>query len=121
MEALAVLADDTRRTIVEALAVEEQCVGDLVARFQLTQPAISQHLKVLRQAGLVEVRAEAQRRFYRLNALPLLEVDQWLAQFRRFWAGRLDSLEQYLDANPERPEAHGDGGTPTRAKRKTAE
>lgn len=103
MQALGALADDTRLTIVEVLAREEHCVGDLVERFDLTQPAISQHLKVLREAGLVTVRAEAQKRYYRLDPEPLRELDQWLAQFRRFWSGRLDALERHLAENPEIP------------------
>jgi len=107
MQALAALADDTRLTIIEILASEEHCVGDLVERFNLTQPAISQHLKVLREAGLVTVRAEAQRRYYRLDPKPLRDLDQWLAQFRRFWDEHLDALERHLAANPEMPRPAG--------------
>jgi DNA-binding transcriptional ArsR family regulator len=104
VQALAVLADQTRVTIVEALAGGEHCVGDLVERFDVSQPAISQHLKVLREAGLVSVRAEAQRRYYRLNPGPLRELDGWLGQFRGFWADQLDALERHLAAHPEAPQ-----------------
>lgn len=107
MQVLAALADDTRLTIVELLAREEQCVGELVEHFCITQPAISQHLKVLREAGLVSVRAEAQRRYYRLNPSPLRELDDWLGQFRQFWSGHLDALERHLAEHPELPPAEG--------------
>jgi DNA-binding transcriptional ArsR family regulator len=105
VQALAALADDTRLTIVEVLAREEQCVGELVERFNITQPAVSQHLKVLKEAGLVRVRAQAQRRYYRLDPGPLRELDQWLGQFRRFWSGHLDALERHLAEHPDLPPA----------------
>lgn len=103
MQTFAALADDTRLHMVEVLADGEQSVGELVARFHLSQPAISQHLKVLRDAGLVSVRADGQRRLYRLEAGPLQAVDAWLTRYRRFWSNQLDALERHLADNPELP------------------
>lgn len=79
-------------------------MGDLVERLDLSQPAVSKHLKVLREAGLVEVRQDAQRRWYRLRMQPLAEVDEWLAPYRRLWNERLDALERHLETMPERTE-----------------
>lgn len=79
-------------------------VGDLAGRLSLTQPAVSQHLRVLREAGLVDVRQDAQRRWYRLRPEPLLEIESWLAPYRRFWADRLDALERHLDTMPGMPD-----------------
>ena len=92
-----VLADPTRRQILELLAERERSVSELVAAFRVSQPAISRHLRVLREAGLVRVRDEGQRHIYRLEAQRLAELDAWLAPYRRFWAERLDALEQHLD------------------------
>jgi DNA-binding transcriptional ArsR family regulator len=94
--AFTALADPTRRQIVELLARRELPAGAIAERFQVTAPAISQHLKVLREAGLVSVRADAQRRIYGLDPKGLAELDQWLAQMRRFWSARLDVLEREL-------------------------
>lgn len=93
-----VLAEPHRRRIVELLLVEERAVGDLVAALPLAQPAVSKHLRVLRRAGLVDVRPDGARRLYRLIPEPLVELDGWLAPFRRAWASRLDALEAHLDA-----------------------
>lgn len=76
-------------------------MGDLVERMDLSQPAVSKHLKVLREAGLVEVRQDAQRRWYRLRLQPLIEVDEWLAPYRRLWNERLDALERHLETMPD--------------------
>ena len=92
-----VLAEPTRRRILDLLRERERPVGELVEHLALSQPGVSKHLRVLREAGLVEVRHEAQRRFYGLRAEPLVEVDEWLEPYRRFWAGRLDALERHLD------------------------
>jgi DNA-binding transcriptional ArsR family regulator len=73
----------------------------LAERLTVTQPAVSKHLRVLREAGLVEVRQDAQRRWYRLRPEPLAEVDAWLAPYRRMWAGRLDALGRRLDEMPD--------------------
>jgi DNA-binding transcriptional ArsR family regulator len=96
-----VLAEPRRREILDLLRAGERPVGELVERLALTQPAVSKHLKVLREAGLVEVRQDAQRRWYRLRPEPLAEVDTWLAPYRRLWTTALDALEQHLDAMPD--------------------
>ena len=92
-----VLAEDNRRRILDLLAEDEHAVGDLVECLSLSQPAVSKHLKVLRQAGLVEVRTDAQRRVYRIRSEPLREVDDWLTPYRRRWAGHLSALERHLE------------------------
>lgn len=93
-----VLAEPRRRQILDLLRVSERPVGDLVRLLALSQPAVSKHLKVLREAGLVEVRQDAQRRWYRLRPEPLAEVDAWLAPYRQLWKESLDALERHLDA-----------------------
>ena len=97
MHTFAALADPTRREIVEALAAREQPVGDLVARFSVSQPAISRHLRVLREAGLVRVRADGQRRLYRVDTKGLDAIETWLNTYRRKVARQLDALERHLD------------------------
>lgn len=92
-----VLAEPHRREILDLLRGGERLVGDLVDRLTLTQPTVSKHLKVLRGAGLVEVRQDAQRRWYRLRPAPLAEIDEWLAPYRRMWTNSLDALERHLD------------------------
>ncbi len=92
-----VLAEPRRREILDLLRDGERPVGDLVERLALTQPTVSKHLKVLRGAGLVEVRQDAQRRLYRLCPEPLAEIDAWLAPYRRMWTASLDALERHLD------------------------
>ena len=92
-----VLAEPTRRRILDLLRERERSVGELVEHLGLSQPGVSKHLRVLRETGLVEVRSEAQRRLYDLRAEPLIEVDAWLEPYRRFWAGHLDALEEHLD------------------------
>ena len=94
------LAEPHRREILELLREGERPVGDLVERLGLSQPAVSKHLRVLRDAGLVEVRPDGQRRLYRLQPGPLTELDQWLAPFRALWSGSLDRLDQHLEDNP---------------------
>lgn len=96
MEGLAALGDPTRRRIVEMLAAGELSAGEIGARFAVTAPAISQHLKVLREAQLVRVRPEAQRRIYTLDPAGLVALDAWLAGIRRFWTAGLDALERHL-------------------------
>lgn len=92
-----VLADPTRREILDLLREREHPVNDLVNRLPLTQPTVSKHLRILREAGLVKVRTDAQRRLYRLAPAPLAEIDAWLAPYRRMWETSLDRLEQHLD------------------------
>jgi DNA-binding transcriptional ArsR family regulator len=94
---LQVIAEPTRRRILDAVRGGERSVTELVAAVGLQQPGVSRHLKVLRDAGLVEVRRDAQRRLYRLRAEPLRELDEWLEPYRADLAGRLDSLERHLE------------------------
>ena len=96
----AVLADPTRREILDLLRQGERPVGDLVDRLGVSQPAVSKHLRVLRDAGLVDVRPDAQRRLYRLRPEPLGEVDRWLAPYRQLWDRSLDRLERHLEEEP---------------------
>ena len=105
MQAFAALGDPTRQRIVEMLAARELSSGEIARRFDMTAPAVSQHLKLLREAGLVQVRRDAQRRIYALDPTGLAAVDTWLAPFRRFWAGRLDALEAQLTAETRRRRA----------------
>jgi DNA-binding transcriptional ArsR family regulator len=95
--AFEVLAEPRRREILDLLRDGERLVGDLVDRLALAQPTVSKHLRVLRGAGLVEVRQDAQRRWYRLRPAPLAEIDAWLAPYRRMWTDSLDALERHLD------------------------
>lgn len=96
-----VLAEPTRRRILDLLLERPRLVGELTERLGLSQPGTSKHLRVLREAGLVQVRPDAQRRWYGLRPEPLAEVDAWLAPYRRLWAERLDALERHLDAMPD--------------------
>jgi DNA-binding transcriptional ArsR family regulator len=91
-----VLAEPTRRRILDLLRERERSVGELVQRLRHSQPGISKHLRVLREAGLVEVRQDAQRRWYGLRPEPLAEIDEWLAPYRELWSGSLDALEEHL-------------------------
>jgi DNA-binding transcriptional ArsR family regulator len=95
--AFEVLAEPKRRDILDLLRSGERPVGDLVERLNLSQPAVSKHLRVLRDAGLVDVRADAQRRLYRISSQPLEELDEWLEPYRQFWTTHLDRLESHLD------------------------
>jgi len=97
MDAFLALADPTRRRIIESLADGESAFGTLAGQFEMSRPAVSQHLKVLREAGLVSVRKDAQRRIYRLNADGLGELEQWLEKVKRSWGPRLDELERALN------------------------
>jgi DNA-binding transcriptional ArsR family regulator len=100
-----VLAEPMRRRILDLLLERPRLVGELTEVLGLTQPGTSKHLKVLRDAGLVRVRPEAQRRWYELRPEPLAEVDAWLAPYRRLWSERLDALERHLDAMPDDEES----------------
>ncbi|MGN9846740.1 ArsR/SmtB family transcription factor [Nonomuraea sp. H19] len=100
MSAYAALAEPHRRQILDLLRDGERPVGELVKRLDLSQPGVSKHLKVLREAGLVVVRTEGKQRVYALRPEPLAEVDQWLEPYRMFWSRRLDALEQHLEENP---------------------
>jgi DNA-binding transcriptional ArsR family regulator len=92
-----VLAEPTRRHILDLLREQPRAVGELVDAVGLSQPGTSKHLRVLRDAGLVDVHKDAQRRVYELRVEPLAELDAWLEPYRRLWAGRLDALERHLD------------------------
>jgi len=93
----AIIAEPNRRTILSLLASSERSVGEIERRLRMPQTSVSKHLRVLREAGFVEARIEAQRRVYRLRPEPLMEVDAWLAPFRRFWTAHVDALERHLD------------------------
>ncbi len=96
MDTFTALADPTRRQIIESLALGESSFGDLADKFEMSRPAVSQHLKVLRDAGIVTARADAQRRIYSLTEDSFDEVEEWLGKVREFWSQRLDKLEQLL-------------------------
>lgn len=106
-----IIAEPNRRAILNLLVSSEQSVGDIERQLQMSQPTVSKHLRVLREAGFVESTVDAQRRLYRLKPEPLQEVDTWLAPFRRFWSVHVDALERHLE--------HMDQPMPT--KRKTKE
>jgi DNA-binding transcriptional ArsR family regulator len=102
VSAFAAVSEPARRRILELLRERERPVGDLVEHLQLSQPGVSKHLRVLREAGLVRVRRDGKRRWYGLRAEPLAELDAWLAPYRELWSGRLDALEQHLDQEEHR-------------------
>jgi DNA-binding transcriptional ArsR family regulator len=99
----AIIAEPNRRAILSLLASSEQSVGDIERRLRMPQTSVSKHLRVLRDAGFVESRVDAQRRLYRIRPEPLKEVDAWLAQFRRFWSTHVDALERHLDRIAQAP------------------
>jgi DNA-binding transcriptional ArsR family regulator len=109
--AFEIIAEPNRRAILGLLVSSQQSVGEIERRLRMTQPTVSKHLRVLREAGFVESTVDAQRRLYRLKPGPFQEVDAWLAQFRRFWSAHLDALERHLDRM--------DHPTPTKNKQKT--
>jgi DNA-binding transcriptional ArsR family regulator len=92
-----IIAERNRRAILGLLVSSQQSVGDIERQLRMSQPAVSKHLRVLRDAGFVESTVDAQRRLYRLKPEPLQELDVWLAQFRRFWSAHVDALERHLD------------------------
>ncbi|MEV4477736.1 metalloregulator ArsR/SmtB family transcription factor [Nonomuraea sp. NPDC049504] len=100
MSAYAALAEPHRRQILDLLRERERSAGELVERLDLSQPGVSKHLKVLREAGLVVVRPVGKQRMYALSPEPLAEVYQWLEPYRMYWSGRLDALERHLEENP---------------------
>jgi DNA-binding transcriptional ArsR family regulator len=104
-----VLAEPSRRAIMDLLLAGERPVGELVSELRMSQPAVSRHLRVLRDAGLVRVRTDAQRRLYRIDADPLRAVDQWLAPYRLLWAASLDALAEHLDVMPDEPDEPREG------------
>jgi DNA-binding transcriptional ArsR family regulator len=118
-----IIAEPNRRAILSLLVSSEQSVGEIERQLRMTQPTVSKHLRVLREAGFVESTVDAQRRLYRLKPGPFQEVDAWLAQFRRFWSAHLDALERHLDRmdqdrmNQNRKDK--DQATPTKMKTTT--
>ena len=92
-----IIAEPNRRAILSLLVASQRSVGEIERRLNMPQPAVSKHLRVLREAGFVESTVDAQRRLYRLRLEPLREVDAWLTQFRRFWSAHVDALERHLD------------------------
>lgn len=101
MSPFEVLAEHNRRRILDLIGPAERPVGELVDGLGLSQPAVSKHLRVLREAGLVDVRVDAQRRLYRVRPEPLRAIDEWLAPYRRMWAKHLDALERHLTTMPD--------------------
>ena len=125
----AIIAEPSRRAILSLLATSERSVGDLERQLRMPQTSVSKHLRVLREAGFVVARVDAQRRMYRIRPEPLMEVDAWLAPFRQFWTKHVDALERHLDrmdqlleaeapSAPERP-AHEATPTSTAKKKKS--
>ena len=113
--AFEIIAEPNRRAILSLLVSSQRSVGEIERQLRMSQPAVSKHLRVLREAGFVEATVDAQRRLYRLKPEPFQEVDVWLAQFRRFWSAHVDALERYLD----RMDRGMDRATPVKTKAKT--
>src|SRR2546423_2365221 len=113
--AFAIIAEPNRRAILSLLASSQRSVGEIERQLRLPQPTVSKHLRVLRDAGLVESSVDAQRRLYRLNPEPLQEVAAWLAPFRRFWSAHVDALERHLDRMDQSTRPDGKTGRRGRA------
>lgn len=107
-----IIAEPNRRAILGLLMLSQQSVGDIERQLGMTQPTVSKHLRVLREAGFVEATVDAQRRLYRLKPEPLQEIDAWLAPFRQLWSAHVDALERHLDQMEQQP-------TPTNGKATT--
>ena len=103
----AIIAEPNRRAILSLLLSSERSVGDIERGLRMSQPSVSKHLRVLKDAGFVESRIEAQRRLYRLRPEPLMELDAWLGPYRRFWSRHVDALERHLDTMDEAPRRRG--------------
>jgi DNA-binding transcriptional ArsR family regulator len=119
MEVFEIIAEPNRRAILSLLATSQQSVGEIERRLRMPQPTVSKHLRVLRETGFVESTVDAQRRLYRLKPEPFREVNDWLAQFRRFWSAHIDALERHLDRmEPSTPaKAIPTTATPRRGRR----
>jgi DNA-binding transcriptional ArsR family regulator len=113
--AFEIIAEPSRRAILSLLVSSQRSVGEIERQLRMTQPTVSKHLRVLREAGFVESTVDAQRRLYRLKPEPFREMDAWLAQFRRFWSTHVDALERYLDRMGQSRE---DQSTPKKNKTK---
>jgi DNA-binding transcriptional ArsR family regulator len=107
-----IIAEPNRRAILSLLVSSQKSVGEIERQLRMSQPTVSKHLRVLREAGFVESTVDAQRRLYRLKPEPLQEIDAWLAQFRRFWSAHVDALERHLD----RMDIDKDQSTPTNSR-----
>lgn len=107
--AFAIIAEPNRRAILSLLASSERSVGEIEQQLRMPQPSVSKHLRVLREGGFVEPRIDAQRRVYRIRPQPLMEVDAWLAPFRRFWSAHVDALERHLDRMDDAPRSREKG------------
>jgi DNA-binding transcriptional ArsR family regulator len=105
-----IIAEPNRRAILSLLAASERSVSEIEHKLRMSQPSVSKHLKVLRDAGFVEARVDAQRRVYRIRPEPLEEIDAWLAPFRHFWSAHVDALERHLDRVEQGPRAKGKKG-----------
>jgi DNA-binding transcriptional ArsR family regulator len=105
--AFGIIAEPNRRAILSLLASSERSVSEIERKLRMPQPSVSKHLRVLRDAGFVEARVDAQRRVYRIRAEPLRELDAWLAPFRRFWSAHVDALERHLDRMEQVPRRKG--------------
>src|SRR6202050_818045 len=114
-----IIAEPNRRAILSLLVSSQQSVGDMERQLRMTQPTVSKHLRVLREAGVVESTVDAQRRLYRLKPEPFQEMDAWLAPFRRFWSAHVDALERHLD-RMDRMDHNQPTSTKKKGKEKTA-
>jgi len=112
--AFEIIAEPNRRAILSLLVSRQQSVGEIERQLRMSQPTVSKHLRVLREAGFVESTVDAQRRLYRLKPEPLQELDAWLDQFRRFWSGHVDALERHLDRMDEPTPTKKSGNTKER-------
>jgi DNA-binding transcriptional ArsR family regulator len=113
--AFEIIAEPNRRAILSLLTTSQQSVGEIERTLRMTQPTVSKHLRVLREAGFVEATADAQRRLYRLKPEPFQELDTWLAQFRRFWEEHVDALERHLN---KMDDLSGDAGVKKKVSRR---
>ena len=118
MESFEIIAEPNRRAILSLLVLSEQSVGEIERQLRMSQPTVSKHLRVLREAGFVESTVDAQRRLYRLKPEPFQEVNAWLAQFRRFWSAHIDALERHLDRMDQGPIHHQPHGSSASTKGK---
>ena len=114
-----IIAESNRRAILSLLVSSQQSVGDIERRLRMPQPTVSKHLRVLREAGVVESTVDAQRRLYRLRPEPLQEVDAWLAPFRRFWSAHIDALERHLDRMDQATQTKDSSAKKAQGKSKT--
>lgn len=101
--AFGIIAEPNRRAILSLLASSERSVSEIEQKLRMPQTSVSKHLRVLRNAGFVEARVDAQRRLYRIRPEPLMEIDEWLEKFRRYWSAHVDALERHLDRMDKAP------------------